>query len=577
MSKNVVRINQRYAGEEPSTLVKLRQVKARGGRITNEDIERIALETYVPKAFVYGVATFYDDLKFTPHGRYHVRVCQGTACLASGCERTVRSLEQALGVKLGETSADGFATLEPVYCLGLCNVSPSVRVNDSVYGGMDEESVRALVDDLRAGGEPAESVPLALGCTAEQPIVLRNLLGGGAPRLAEARVRGVYDALLFALARMTPTQVIDQVVASQLRGRGGAGFPTGTKWKVCAAEPATPKYVCCNGDEGDPGAYIDKYLMEQDPHSILEGMALCGFAIGAERGYVYVRAEYPAAIRSLAQAVEDASAAGLLGRNIQGSGFNFEVSVVEGAGSYICGEETAMLRSIEGVRGMVSARPPFPTQQGLYGKPTVVNNVETLQTVPWILANGGGAYAAIGHNRSRGTKAISLNELFERPGLYEVPLGVTLRSIVEEIGGGLKEGRELKALQIGGPLGGIIPASLLDTRLGFEELDAVGGLLGHGGIVAFDTSMDMREVARHLFFFCEQESCGKCFPCRIGSRRGVELAEKFLAGQGRQGDLQLLDDLCDTMRLGSLCAHGGGIPAPIQSIMRHFREELLVS
>jgi formate dehydrogenase iron-sulfur subunit len=317
--------------------------------------------------------------------------------------------------------------------------------------------------------------------------------------------------------------------------------------------------------------------MERDPFAVLEGMAICGYAANATKGFIYVRSEYPQSEPVLKKAIADARAGGWLGENIFGSSFSFDVEVVVGAGSYVCGEETALLRSLEGLRGMVTARPPFPAERGLFGKPTIVNNVETLVNLGWICRNGGDAYAAIGIGKSRGTKAVSLNERFARPGMYEVPLGTPLRTILDRIGGGMKSGRPIKAVQIGGPLGGILPAALLDTPLGFEELDAVGALLGHGGIVAWDDRVDPRDIAIHLFEFCDAESCGKCFPCRIGGRRGLEIVRRFKERRPPNEvarDVKLLTDLCETMKLGSLCAHGGAIPIPIASLMTHFEAEM---
>jgi formate dehydrogenase iron-sulfur subunit len=412
-------------------------------------------------------------------------------------------------------------------------------------------------------------------------IVLERLAASvDATKLDPARKHGAFAGLEKALAGMTPDEVLAEVERSQLRGRGGAGFPTATKWRLAAgnARKADEAYIVCNADEGDPGSYIDKWLMERDPFAVLEGMALAGYAIGATHGFVYVRSEYPDSAPALRRAVEAARSAGLLGTRVAGSAFSFDVEVVEGAGSYVCGEETALLRSLEGLRGMVTARPPFPAEKGLFEKPTVVNNVETLVNVGWIVRQGGEAYAKLGIGKSRGTKAVSLNERFARPGMYEVPFGMPLRKILEDLGGGLKEGRPIKAVQVGGPLGGVLPSSLLDTPLGFDELDAVGALLGHGGVVAWDDRVDARDIAVHLFEFCDAESCGKCFPCRIGGRRGLEIAKRMKTPRPRaevEADVNLLAELCETMKLGSLCAHGGAIPIPIASLMLHFRGEMM--
>jgi len=328
----------------------------------------------------------------------------------------------------------------------------------------------------------------------------------------------------------------------------------------------------CNADEGDPGSYIDKYLMEKDPFAVLEGIAIAGHAIGATHGFIYVRSEYPRSKPILQSAIDQARKAGLLGKNILGTQFSFDIDVVEGAGSYVCGEETALLRSLEGLRGMVTARPPYPAEKGLFGRPTVVNNVETLANLGWIVRRGGAEYAKYGIGKSRGTKGVSLNELFVRPGLYEVPLGMSLAKVLNEIGGGLKGGKKIKCVQVGGPLGGILRGDMLDVPLGFEEFEKVGALLGHGGIVAWDESVDVRDIAIHLFEFCDAESCGKCFPCCI------ELVKKMRTSHGlgqNKADEVLLRELCETLKLGSLCAHGGAIPDPIRSLLNLFNAEML--
>lgn len=550
--------------------------------ITADDVASIAKATHQPEAAVYGVATYYGDLGTKKRGRTRVKVCKGTACFAACSDASVGWMEDALGVKLGETSVDGAVSLEEVYCLGFCNAGPSVEIEGRVYGELTPERAKLLARDLVNDGD----VPLA-----KDALVPRFEVHGGPAivfeRLAQkvdatsldvARKHHAFEGLKLALASRTADDVLAEVERSQLRGRGGAGFPTATKWRFAAAnaKAAGGAFVVCNADEGDPGSYIDKWLMEKDPFAVLEGIAIAGYAIGATRGFVYVRSEYPESTPALKRAVEAARAAGLLGEKIFGSAFSFDIEVVEGAGSYVCGEETALLRSLEGLRGMVTARPPFPAEKGLFEKPTIVNNVETLANLGWIVRSGGDAYAKIGIGKSRGTKAVSINERFVRPGMYEVPLGTPLRTILMDLGGGLKRGR-IKAVQVGGPLGGVLPDSLLDTALGFEELDAVGALLGHGGIVAWGDEADMRDVAVHLFEFCDAESCGKCFPCRIGGRRGLEIAKRLKSATDRSAidaDVALLLELCETMKLGSLCAHGGAIPIPIASLLVHFEDEM---
>ena len=587
MSHNLVQLRLRRSdfSATDNALSRLKAVMHDKREITADDVRAIARATHQPEAAVFGVATYYGDLGTKRRGRTRVKVCRGTACFAATGEAHVGWLEDAFGVKLDETSADGAVSLETTYCLGFCNAGPSVEIEGKMYGELTPERARALAAEI--AGQRPRTIPEAHAALLPRfevhggpAIVLERLAQPiDGTKLDVARAHHVFAGLQKALAGGAPAAVLDEVAASQLRGRGGAGFPTATKWRYAAENAARvgAAYVVCNADEGDPGSYIDKYLMERDPFAVIEGMALAGYAIGAVRGYIYVRSEYPESTRVLRRAVDEARAAGLLGASILGSGFSFDVDVVEGAGSYVCGEETALLRSLEGLRGMVTARPPFPADKGLFQRPTIVNNVETLANVGWIMRHGGAAYAAIGVGKSRGTKAISLNERFLRPGVFEVPLGTSLRVIAEQIAGGLKDGRTIKAVQVGGPLGGILPASLLDTALGFEELDAVGALLGHGGIVAWDERVDVRDIAVHLFEFCDAESCGKCFPCRIGGRRGLELARRLKHTRSRaevDADLALLVELCETMKLGSLCAHGGAIPIPIASLLVHFRAEM---
>ncbi len=583
MSHNLIQLRRRRGdlGVETSALQQLKELMHERRVITDADVSAIARRTGQPEAAVHGVATYYADLGLARRGRTRVKVCKGAACHAACGDASVKWMEDALALREGETRADGSVSLETTYCLGFCHAGPAVEVEGRVYGGLTPASARALGADLGGGG----GLPLADEALVPRfeahdgpAIVLERLAIAGldATVLERAAPHGAFAGLRRALAELTPEQVLAEVEASGLRGRGGAGFSTAQKWRFCRANAlhADQAFVVCNGDEGDPGSYVDKWLMERDPFAVLEGIALAGYAIGATHGYVYVRSEYPRSTPSLKRAVDTARRAGLLGEHILGSSFSFDIDVVEGAGSYVCGEETALLRSLEGLRGMVTARPPYPAEKGLFEKPTVVNNVETLANVGWIVRHGGAAFAAYGVGKSRGTKTFTLNERFVRPAVYEVPLGTSLRRILVELGGGLRDGRAIKMVQVGGPLGGILPGDQLETPTGFEELDAVGTLLGHGGVVAWDDRTDPRDVAIHLFEFCDAESCGKCFPCRIGGRRGLEMVKRMKEAPATEGDLALLGELLETLKLGSLCAHGGAIPDPIRSLLRHFGPEM---
>lgn len=444
------------------------------------------------------------------------------------------------------------------------------------YGPVEAKDVAGLFDaGLATGGDHA----LRLGKTEELPWLKKQT------RLTFARV-GVTDpisteeytehdgcqGLKKALA-MEPKEIVEAVVASGLRGRGGAGFPAGIKWRTVLGTSADQKYVACNADEGDSGTFSDRMIMEGDPYVLLEGMAIAGLAVGATEGYIYLRSEYPDARLVLTTAIERARSAGWLGSNLLGSGKAFDVHIRMGAGSYVCGEETAMLESLEGKRGIVRAKPPLPALEGLWGKPTVVNNVMTLAAVPFIVDKGGEAYAAHGTGRSLGTLPYQLAGNIKQGGLVEVPLGTTIRELLYDFGGGSASGRPIRAIQVGGPLGAYLPESKFDTPADYESLTAVGGLLGHGGIVVFDDTVDMAKMARYAFEFCAIESCGKCTPCRIGSIRGVEVVDRLVAGKNRLADEALLRDLCDTLTSASLCAMGGLTPLPVLSALDHFPED----
>ncbi len=547
MSANLVELaRRRGVAGTPTTVELLAAAVAARGALTDADIRAVAAQTGLPEATVHGVATFYDDLR-APRGARHVRVCTGTACFAATGGAHVEALADGLGVAPGERTADGALSLGETVCLGFCHSSPAFRDGETIDAGPDALQ-RILAGAPRAAPEPPA----------------RSILQ--TPVLTEP---GDWSGLRSALTMRSAGDLLAEVGAADLRGRGGAGFPAGRKWEFAATVPAERRYVVANGDEGDPGSYIDKHLMERSPALLLEGMALAGFAIGAHEGFVLVRSEYPASKPALESAAQEARAAGMLGGDILGSGFDFDVTIVEGAGSYVVGEETALLACLEGLRGTVSARPPFPAERGLYGMPTVVNNVETLCNVPYIARHGAGAYRALSPAGSAGSKLACFNERFARPGVVEVPFGITMRELCEEVAGGLAGGGELKAVQIGGPLGGILPASLLDTPFDFAPLASVGCMVGHGSVIGFDEATDMRELARHLLRFGADESCGKCFPCRIG----LERAHAMVASPAPI-DRERLEALLETLELGSLCAHGGGMPAPIRSLIAHFPQEL---
>jgi formate dehydrogenase iron-sulfur subunit len=444
------------------------------------------------------------------------------------------------------------------------------------YGPVRPQDVPGLFDaDFLQGGSHA----LALGATdalpwlkGQQRLTFERVGVVDPASLADYVKHGGYQGLTQALS-MAPAAIVQAVTASGLRGRGGAAFPAGIKWKTVLEQPAGQKYITCNADEGDSGTFADRMLMEGDPLSLIEGMTIAGVAVGATQGYIYLRAEYPHALRALRTAIAAAYQARYLGSDLAGSGKRFDLEVRLGAGAYICGEETSMLESLEGKRGEIRVRPPLPAIKGLFGQPTVVNNVITLASVPWILAHGAEAYAGFGMGKSRGTVPIQLAGNIRRGGLVERAFGLSLRELLYDYGGGTATGRPIRAVQVGGPLGAYIPPSQFDTAVDYEALVGIGAMLGHGGIVVFDDSVDMARMARYAMEFCAIESCGKCTPCRIGSTRGVEVIDRILAGIDGERNVKLLEDLCETMVQGSLCGLGGMAPFPVQSALKHFRED----
>ncbi len=497
-----------------------------------------------------------------------------SAALSVGANRIAKAIAaeanvRGLDVSLVRNGSRGMLWLEPL-------VEVETSSGRIAYGPVTAKDVAQLFEaDFLNGG----AHKLRLGTVESIPQFARQT------RLTFARI-GTTDPLSLddyirhdgfkgldrALA-LTGADIVEAVAASGLRGRGGAGFPTGIKWRTVLGAQSDQKYVVCNADEGDSGTFADRMVMEGDPYMLIEGMTIAGLAVGATKGYVYIRSEYPDAFRTFSRAIELAHEAGYLGASIKGSGRTFELEARLGAGAYICGEETSLLESLEGKRGVVRAKPPIPALVGLFGKPTIVNNVLSLAAIPFILAEGADAYAKHGIDRSRGTLPVQLAGNIKQGGLYELRFGMSLREIIQDFGGGTRSGRPIRAVQIGGPLGAYFPPSLLDTPLDYEALAARKGLLGHGGIVVFDDTVDMAKQARFAFEFCSKESCGKCTPCRIGATRGVEVVDRIIQGQDRAKNRAVLDDLCEVMTDGSLCAMGGLTPVPVISALTHFPED----
>ncbi|MBD5636586.1 MAG: NADH-quinone oxidoreductase subunit NuoF [Clostridia bacterium] len=518
--------------------------------------------------------------------RKQVLVCGGTGCTSSKSMQVIEQLEKSLK----ELKIDDVLVVK-TGCFGLCSLGPIMIVypEGAFYSQMTPEHVKTVAEKhLVKGGEIVKEL-LYQGTVlkdgsvipfAETPfykkqlrIALRNC-GVIAPEdIEEAIAAGDYEALEKVLTTMTPDDVINEMLASGLRGRGGAGFPTGRKWAFAKASAGDIKYVCCNADEGDPGAFMDRSVLEGDPHCVLEAMAIAGFAIGAHQGYIYVRAEYPIAVQRLKIAIDQAHERGLLGKNILGLGFDFDIEVRLGAGAFVCGEETALMTSIEGHRGEPRPRPPFPAVKGLFGKPTILNNVETWANVNPIITKGAKWFSEIGTETSKGTKVFALGGNITNVGLVEVPMGTTLREIVEEIGGGIPNGRKFKAAQTGGPSGGCIPAQCIDTPIDYDNLIAIGSMMGSGGMIILDDSNCMVDISKFYLEFTADESCGKCTPCRIGTKRLLQLLTKITEGKGEPEDIQKIEELASHMKSSSLCALGQSAPNPVLSTMRYFRNE----
>lgn len=526
--------------------------------------------------------------KIAEHTKYRkqVLVCGGTGCTSSHSMKVIEQLEKSLK----ENNIDDVIVVK-TGCFGLCALGPIMIVypEGAFYAQMTPEHAKTVVEQhLVKGGHIVKEL-LYQGTVHEDGsiipfgetpfykkqmrIALRNCGLIAAEDIEEAIAAGDYAALEKVLTSMTPDDVINEMLASGLRGRGGAGFPTGRKWSFAKASPGDIKYVCCNADEGDPGAFMDRSVLEGDPHCVLEAMTIAGYAIGAHQGYIYVRAEYPVAVQRLRIAIDQAHEYGLLGKDILGLGFDFDIEIRLGAGAFVCGEETALMTSIEGHRGEPRPRPPFPAVKGLFGKPTILNNVETWANVNPIILKGAKWFSSIGTETSPGTKVFALGGKITNVGLVEVPMGTTLREIVEEIGGGIPGGKKFKAAQTGGPSGGCIPAECIDTPIDYDSLLAIGSMMGSGGMIILDEDTCMVDIAKFYLEFTADESCGKCTPCRIGTKRLLQLLTKITEGKGEPEDLDKIEELAAHMKQSSLCALGQSAPNPVLSTLRYFRKE----
>ena len=519
--------------------------------------------------------------------RSHILVCGGTGCTSSNSERIIQLLEE----EIKSRSLQDEVKVIKTGCFGLCALGPIMIVypEGAFYSRVEPEDIKEIVSEHIEKGRVVKRLlyqetvkdgkiePLTHTdfYRKQKRVALRNCGVIDPENINEYLATDGYQAIARVLTTMSPDQVIDTIKASGLRGRGGGGFPTGTKWALARANEDDQKYVCCNADEGDPGAFMDRSILEGDPHVLIEAMTIAGYAIGATKGFVYVRAEYPIAVHRLQIAIDQAKERGMLGTDILGTGFEFDLEIRLGAGAFVCGEETALMTSIEGKRGEPRPRPPFPAQKGLFGKPTVLNNVETYANIPRIIMNGPQWFAAMGTEKSKGTKVFALGGKINHTGLVEVPMGTTLREIVEEIGGGIPGGKKFKAAQTGGPSGGCIPAHLIDTPIDYDNLIAIGSMMGSGGLIVMDEDNCMVDIAKFFLEFTVDESCGKCSPCRIGTRRLLEILERITKGQGEMADIDKLIELSNHIKQNSLCGLGQTAPNPVLSTLNYFRDEYI--
>jgi NADH:ubiquinone oxidoreductase subunit F (NADH-binding)/(2Fe-2S) ferredoxin/Pyruvate/2-oxoacid:ferredoxin oxidoreductase delta subunit len=521
------------------------------------------------------------------HYRTHLLICAGTGCVSCGAFE----LKEALEKEVARRKLQDEVLIVTTGCNGFCERGPILMVHpDGVfYQRLKVEDVPYLVEEHLIKGRPVEKfmyVPPAKITPVpkmadieffkqQKLIVLRNRGRIDPEKVEEYIAYDGYEAMAKALTAMTPAEILAEIAGSGLRGRGGAGFPTGKKWALCQGEEARPKFLICNGDEGDPGAFMDRSVLEADPHAIIEGMVIGAKAIGADKGFVYIRDEYPLAVKRMGIAIEQARGLGLLGTDIFGSGFDFDLEIVRGAGAFVSGEETALIASIEGQRAFPRQRPPYPARSGLWGKPTVINNVETWANIPSIIRRGAAWFSGLGTETSKGTKIFSLVGKINNTGLVEVPMGIRLREIIFGIGGGIPGGREFKAVQIGGPSGGCIPEEHLDLPVDYESLTGAGAMMGSGGMIVMDEDTCMVDIALYFLRFIQEESCGKCAPCRIGTRQMAEILARIAGGESGPGDLERLEELAGTVKQGSLCGLGQTAPNPILSTLRYFRDEYL--
>ncbi|MDD3579975.1 MAG: NADH-quinone oxidoreductase subunit NuoF [Desulfobacca sp.] len=547
-----------------------------------EALQLVAQELEIPYGYLYGVLSFYSMYSTSPRGQYIIRMCESPPCHICGADNILDILKAELGIKVGQTTEDGLFTLELTACLGVCEVAPAMQINEVVFGNLTADRVKQIIADYRAGKTvdyrtlPRTTNPLsAYPPSPDELILFQNVDQIDPMKIEDYLARGGYEALKKAVTTMTSEEVVNEAKASGLRGRGGAGFPAGLKWSFTLPNPNTPKYIVCNADEGEPGTIKDRYIMEGDPHRVLEGMAIAGYAVGASHGYIYVRGEYYLSMLRLQNAIDQATQQGYLGKSILGTDFNFTIEVQTGGGAYVCGEETALIESIEGKRGNPRVKPPFPGVVGVWGKPTIVNNVETLSSVPSIILHGGEWYKQKGTEDAAGTKIFQVVGNVQRPAVVEANLGMSLRELIEKYGEGVRDGKKFKACQTGGTSFGFLTDEQLDTPMEYAAMAKAGGALGSGTMLVMDENTCIIDVVRCILKFFQHESCGFCLPCRRGTRILYDLICKIARGRGEEADLDKMIHVAQVMADTANCALAMSPIFFIKTTIERFRDEYL--
>ncbi len=553
-----------------------------GNWLPLEALQLVAKELDIPYGYLYGVMTFYSMYSVTPRGKYIIRMCESAPCHVNGAENILETLKEELGIQVGETTSDGLFTLEHTACLGTCEVSPAMQINEVVFGNLTSARVQEVLENYRAGKAVDYQTlarttipPLAYPLNSDEMVLFANLDQIDPMNVAEYVAKGGYESLKKAVTAMSQVDVINEVKTANIRGRGGAGFPAGLKWSFTQPSPLAPKYIVCNADEGEPGTIKDRYIMEGDPNRVLEGMAIAGYAVGASHGYIYVRGEYYLSMMRLQNAIDQATAKGYLGKNIFGTDFSFTIDVQSGGGAYVCGEETALIESIEGERGNPRVKPPFPGQVGVWAKPTIVNNVETLSSIPMILAKGGEWYKNKGTEDAAGTKIFQVVGHVNKPGVIEANLGMTVRELIDKYGGGVRGGKKFKSCQTGGASFGFITESQLDTPMEYKAMGAIEGALGSGTMLVMDEDTCIVDVVKCILYFFQHESCGFCLPCRRGTRILYDLICKIADGKGTEADMESMLKVGQVMLDSANCALAMSPIFFIKTTMERYRDDYL--